>query len=106
RLEDDLNFLALAKATPGYVGADLAALTGAAGVIAVKRIFEQLSDGTLVLPDVPALADMQVDAPVPESTTAAPTPLKFIPFANLPASLYSNSIANFLRAYPDPLTED
>jgi len=43
RLEDDFNFTALAKATAGYVGADLAALTGAAGIIAVKQIFKQLS---------------------------------------------------------------
>jgi len=40
RLSGDFDYAALAKATPGYVGADLSALTGAAGVIAVKRIFE------------------------------------------------------------------
>jgi ribosome biogenesis ATPase len=50
--------LALAKATPGYVGADLAALTGAAGIIAVKRIFKQLSDGTLVLPEDVTVEDI------------------------------------------------
>jgi ribosome biogenesis ATPase len=51
RLDGDFTFVAFAKATPGYVGADLSALTGAAGVIAVKRIFKQLTDGTLVLPE-------------------------------------------------------
>jgi ribosome biogenesis ATPase len=35
----------LARATPGYVGADLASLTSAAGVIAVKRIFKGLLNG-------------------------------------------------------------
>lgn len=35
----------LARATPGYVGADLASLTSAAGVIAVKRIFRGLLSG-------------------------------------------------------------
>lgn len=35
----------LAHATPGYVGADLASLTSAAGVIAVKRIFKGLLNG-------------------------------------------------------------
>ncbi|KAG8683212.1 hypothetical protein FRC11_013841, partial [Ceratobasidium sp. 423] len=35
----------LARATPGYVGADLASLTSAAGVIAVKRIFKGLLSG-------------------------------------------------------------
>jgi ribosome biogenesis ATPase len=40
------DFNALAKATPGYVCADLNALAGAASIIAVKRI----SDGTIVIP--------------------------------------------------------
>ncbi|QRV81448.1 AAA family ATPase [Ceratobasidium sp. AG-Ba] len=35
----------LARATPGYVGADLASLTSSAGVIAVKRIFKGLLNG-------------------------------------------------------------
>lgn len=41
-LSGDFDFRALAKATPGYVGADLASLTGAAGVIAVKRMFKEM----------------------------------------------------------------
>lgn len=44
RLAGDFDFRALAKSTPGYVGADLTALTSAAGIIAVKRIFQQLSE--------------------------------------------------------------
>jgi hypothetical protein len=47
----DFNFTALIKATPEYVQTDLAALTGVAGIIAVKRTFQYLSDGTLVLPE-------------------------------------------------------
>ncbi|KAG9083961.1 hypothetical protein FS749_005603 [Ceratobasidium sp. UAMH 11750] len=35
----------LARATPGYVGADLASLTSTAGTIAVKRIFNGLLNG-------------------------------------------------------------
>ncbi|GAA5897029.1 hypothetical protein JCM6882_007336 [Rhodosporidiobolus microsporus] len=42
RLSGDFDYAHLAKSTPGYVGADLSALTGAAGVIAVKRVFEQM----------------------------------------------------------------
>ena len=41
-LSGDFDFRALAKATAGYVGADLASLTGAAGVIAVKRMFKEM----------------------------------------------------------------
>ena len=50
RLSGDFDFRALAKATPGYVGADLTALTSAAGIIAVKRIFQQLSEVDSSLP--------------------------------------------------------
>ncbi|KAJ3879459.1 P-loop containing nucleoside triphosphate hydrolase protein [Lentinula edodes] len=53
RLEGNFDFTALAKATPGYVGADLSSLTAAAGINAVKRIFKQLGDIPLNgIPDV------------------------------------------------------
>lgn len=45
RLSGDFNFHAIAKLTPGFVGADLAALTKEAAAIAVTRIFQQL-DGS------------------------------------------------------------
>ncbi|KAJ1731763.1 Ribosome biogenesis ATPase rix7 [Coemansia biformis] len=58
RLSGDFDIRELAKRTPGYVGADLTALTTAAGMIAVKRIFHKLqalaADGS-GLPEV--LAD-------------------------------------------------
>ncbi|KAJ1650757.1 Ribosome biogenesis ATPase rix7 [Dispira simplex] len=40
RVAGDFDFRDLARKTPGYVGADLSALTSAAGMIAVKRIFQ------------------------------------------------------------------
>lgn len=49
RLSGDFNFHSIAKATPGFVGADLAALTKEAAAIAVTRIFQQLN-GTYVAP--------------------------------------------------------
>lgn len=57
RLAGDFDFRALAKQTPGYVGADLSALTGAAGVIAVKRIFQEIGS----LPSV--VANLEHRAP-------------------------------------------
>ena len=99
----------MAKATPGYVGADLAALTGAAGVIAVKRIFQQLSTGTLILPDDPVQVTvtegdttMEVDNCTPQNPPddGGITPTKHIPFASIP----DPSIASFLRAHPIPLS--
>lgn len=106
RLEGDFNYASLAKATPGYVGADLAALTGAAGVIAVKRIFKELY---VVLPDVPEMTINNHDIPmVIDSTLHTPTPLPLYltrPFASLVRGLSPSSIAHFLHAHPSPLTE-
>ncbi|KAK0493291.1 P-loop containing nucleoside triphosphate hydrolase protein [Armillaria luteobubalina] len=108
RIEGDFNFAALAKATPGYVGADLSALTAAAGIIAVKRIFKQLSEGTLQLPTEPDLS-MQVDEPQ-IAAEASSSSLRPAPIITAIASSLSfptsspHSIAHFLNAHPDPLT--
>lgn len=128
RLEGHFDFSALAKATPGYVGADLSALTGAAGIIAVKRIFKQLSEGTLVLPE-PALEAVQASgdgdvamtdavpstsepsttqedsAPPPASDLAVQVPNSLSSFSGLASYLSPTSIGHFLIAHPDPLTE-
>ncbi|KDQ21616.1 hypothetical protein BOTBODRAFT_182905 [Botryobasidium botryosum FD-172 SS1] len=108
RLSGDFDFRALAKATPGYVGADLSALTGAAGVIAVKRIFQGLSDGTIVLPpaDLAALvtvaedASMQIDPPATQSAETS----SFL--SSIPTTLQTSSIIHFLQAHPNPLTPE
>ena len=117
RLEGDFDYIALAKATPGYVGADLAALTGAAGIIAVKRIFKQISEGTLVLPEnailIPQLdgdTSMAVDPPSQPPPSAPPnssSKTTGVPFASFDVSKHTvaSSIVHFLRAHPDPLTE-
>ncbi|KAI0688221.1 P-loop containing nucleoside triphosphate hydrolase protein [Cytidiella melzeri] len=110
KLEGDFNFTALAKATPGYVGADLAALTSTAGIIAVKRIFQELSKeqnvalSSVVItnPDV----SMVVDA-LPEQSLDAPT-------ANIGGTISvhrnvgatASSIVHFLHAHPNPLDQD
>lgn len=97
--------MSLAKATPGYVGADLASLTGAAGIIAVKRIFRQLSDGTSILHNAlsPLTAPMAIEPTDSTlSATAVPRPA---PFSDFSLKLLTNSIAHFLHAHPDPLTE-
>ncbi|EKM57883.1 uncharacterized protein PHACADRAFT_251778 [Phanerochaete carnosa HHB-10118-sp] len=121
RLEGDFDFLALAKATPGYVGADLAALTGAAGIIAVKRIFQRVSEGGLVLPeavqsklDLDGDSSMAIDgavvpiSSVPAGNLTPPTQSSMrVPFSDisLPSNSPASSIVHFLRAHPDPLTE-
>jgi len=105
RLEGDFDFTALAKATPGYVGADLAALTGAAGIIAVKRIFRQLSDGILVLPD--DVDSSLQDHPEQDQKSMAidepPNPPQLLP-QTTPIPELHPSISHFLRTHPSPLT--
>jgi ribosome biogenesis ATPase len=116
RLEGEFDFTALAKATPGYVGADLSALTGAAGIIAVKRIFKQLSDGSLALPDpvqVSGTTDsdvfMGIEPPLiqrePQDQTNLSSLPNNAPFSNVFFQSSSSSIAHFLNAHPEPLTE-
>ncbi len=115
RLDGTFDFNALAKATPGYVGADLSALAGAAGIIAVKRIFKSISDGIIVIPDnlastVDTDTAMQVD--ISNSAPAAaisspPTPSPDARPGELVASYLSitnSPIARFLHSHPAPLT--
>ncbi|KAI8643028.1 P-loop containing nucleoside triphosphate hydrolase protein [Parasitella parasitica] len=64
RLAGDFDFAELAKATPGYVGADLQALITTAGVTAVKRIFKHLQDTAFAGKSNTVLEkvnDMQID---------------------------------------------
>ncbi|KAH7622055.1 hypothetical protein Ndes2526B_g02879 [Nannochloris sp. 'desiccata'] len=44
RLSGDFDFKAVARRTPGFVGADLAALMKEAAALAVKRIFDELDE--------------------------------------------------------------
>jgi ribosome biogenesis ATPase len=110
RLEGSFDFIALSKATPGYVGADLASLTGAAGIVAVKRIFRELSAGSIVLPEVDtdtfdlgSTTLMTIDAP-PDSTPKPTSPCPFSSYRG-PSTPLASSIVHFLRAHPNPLTE-
>jgi ribosome biogenesis ATPase len=128
RLSGDFDFDALASQTPGYVGADLSALTGAAGIIAVKRIFQEIADGKIILPasipdsegrqdsnrlvglEITEADGMVLDEPVtvnPEPAGSAEMCLEPPP-ATEPSTLTSlsttSSIARFLQTYPNPLT--
>ncbi|XP_065171878.1 nuclear valosin-containing protein-like isoform X2 [Atheta coriaria] len=44
RLDDDFDFETLAKYTPGFVGADLMALTREAAMVAVNRVFGEIKE--------------------------------------------------------------
>lgn len=104
------------------MGADLSSLTAAAGIIAVKRIFKQLSDGELSLPLAIELdladSSMQIDQPVEgdpsveseanfNPSTLSPPKTEISPPATSGPSFpeSAGSIARFLNAHPDALTE-
>lgn len=106
RLSGNFDFTELARRTPGYVGADLTSLTGVAGIIAVKRIFQ---DMVATLPDFqpPAFDAMVLDEVetngIPASDPSADRPNLF---ASLPSSLSALAISSFLQRHPDALTEE
>ncbi|WVR08645.1 hypothetical protein IAU60_005702 [Kwoniella sp. DSM 27419] len=91
RLSGDVDFRWLAKSTPGYIGADLTALTTEAGVIAVKRIFEEIGSGAREFPPDDGIENMVIDDP---------------PLSSLPADLKETAIARFLITHPAPLTTE
>lgn len=49
RLEGEFDFRAVARRTPGFVGADLSALMKEAAALAVRRIFERLDEKRMVV---------------------------------------------------------
>jgi ribosome biogenesis ATPase len=95
RLSGDFDYKALAKLTPGYVGADLNALTTAAGVIAVKRIFTNLSE----CPKFNTYNDESIEMPIDNINSS-------ISFENQSPTNKLKSISAFFRNHPDPLTEE
>ncbi|CAB4394493.1 unnamed protein product [Rhizophagus irregularis] len=95
RLSGDFDYKALAKLTPGYVGADLNALTTAAGVIAVKRIFTNLGKNHKFSTDNDESIEMQID----NSSSS-------ISFENQSPTNKLKSISDFFRNHPDPLTAE
>ncbi|WFD32992.1 Ribosome biogenesis ATPase rix7 [Malassezia sp. CBS 17886] len=98
RLAGNFDFAYLAKRTPGFVGADLTSLTAAAGITAVKRIFQDLCHE-----DEQAQCDTGGGRLVEDEMQSAVPPPEF--FAALPAAVRASSIAAFLERFPHPLTE-
>ncbi|KAJ2861830.1 Ribosome biogenesis ATPase rix7 [Coemansia aciculifera] len=125
-LSGDFDIKELAKRTPGYVGADLTALTTAAGMIAVKRIFHNLQTMTTDGDTLSAkLADKLAHAAVENGSSGQNADFMCIdddpaldsnsvPLAtSTPARWDARSatdklrtIADFLKCHPDPLTPE
>ncbi|KAI8322293.1 AAA-domain-containing protein [Martensiomyces pterosporus] len=118
-LSGDFDIKELAKCTPGYVGADLTALTTAAGMIAVKRIFHTLQSLAVSGDELSSkLADRLAQAGVAENdqedgramnVDGEDTPLPISTPARWdakPANEKLRTIAGFLESHPDPLTAE
>ncbi|KAG0140528.1 hypothetical protein CROQUDRAFT_53099 [Cronartium quercuum f. sp. fusiforme G11] len=116
KLVESFDYKRLARATPGYVGADLTALTASAGVIAIKRVFEDVvtpnqPDGDTMMTDDPDVCD--IDAPLESAQLATheleqpdqlPAESSNDMFGNLPEHLSNLPIINFLRKNPRQLS--
>lgn len=91
KIDGQIDFNKLAKLTPGFVGADLKALTTAAGTCAIKRIFKNysLSKDSQLNDD-----DMDIDTNSEKNT------------ANLIDPLPLSIITNFINAFPEPLNDE
>ncbi|RKP10066.1 ribosome biogenesis ATPase RIX7 [Thamnocephalis sphaerospora] len=87
RLGGDFDYKDMARRTPGYVGADLNALTAAAGMYAVKRIFRDLSHRR----------DSKSDAELEEAEAEAESKES--------VERQLQTISAFLQQHPAPLTE-
>ncbi|KAK6459884.1 AAA ATPase [Scheffersomyces coipomensis] len=99
---DLFNFRELAKMTPGYVGADLKSLVTAAGITAIKRIFESLSEQEEeLLATAINIDSMDVDS----STAFAPTIESVETFKEKSDSEKLSTIQQFLLKHPNPLTD-
>lgn len=127
RLSGDFDLRSLAKQTPGYVGADLVALTTAAGIRAVKRIFSELAEQgkDIDMTDGDSLVENDTSGSIEQANRQASREASLGPgarameekqlsshampsaslFEALPPSLQTSAIATFLRFHPTPLTE-
>ncbi|RKP26560.1 ribosome biogenesis ATPase RIX7 [Syncephalis pseudoplumigaleata] len=123
RLAGDFDFRQLAKSTPGYVGADLNALTAAAGMVAVKRIFRTLNHPPLTVPAEATMttttamtaitateenndAVMDVDTVVTETASPTQPPSPAQEATSIAVNEHLRTIATFLALHPNPLTEE
>lgn len=89
---DNFNFRELAKMTPGFVGADLKSLVTAAGIAAIKRIFENLNEV-----EANGADSMDIDAV---------SKLASLNFALKSDADQLSTIQQFLARHPGPLSDE
>jgi len=116
KLAGDFDFKELAKMTPGYVGADLNALTAAAGVVALKRIFQEIGNVDKIMEEE-VLEGVTNELVMSNTTTETTSPMA-VATTKTTATMVTDiqkhdhrhkpvhSISAFLQSHPDPLTPE
>lgn len=99
------NYRELAKLTPGFVGADLKSLVTAAGVVAIKRIFESLSEIDEELSPKNDAVDMDVDSNN-NTKQVVPNAIANMKFDKKSEDQQLSTIQRFLIKHPDPLSNE
>ncbi|CUS23000.1 LAQU0S07e05050g1_1 [Lachancea quebecensis] len=94
KIDGNIDFSKLAKLTPGFVGADLKALSTAAGTCAIKRIFQSYA----------SLAPVSMD--VDEEPLASDGSQELKNTVNMIDPLPLSIVQKFIQSFPEPLTED
>lgn len=103
KINGEIDYAKLAKLTPGFVGADLKALTTAAGTCAIKRIFENY--GELLNSSGKSDSDkMDIDHENSNSIDESQDVLKNT--ANMINPLPLSVIQRFIKSFPEPLNDE
>jgi ribosome biogenesis ATPase len=112
RLSGDFDFRDLARKTPGFVGADLSALTAEAGRAAINRIFQTLKTSSPSSPVTPTsqipvegAADTNIDTHTMDIDSPHETSNNEITLTNVKVIQCDSLIQSFLSAFPARLTE-
>ncbi|AQZ11247.1 RIX7 (YLL034C) [Zygosaccharomyces parabailii] len=96
KIDGEIDFIKLAKLTPGFVGADLKALITAAGTCAIKRIFHAYANLSAAEdPD----QKMEIDQEERKELSLKNT-------ANMIDPLPLSIIQKFIQNFPEPLDDE
>lgn len=97
---DQFDYRELSKLTPGYVGADLKSLVTAAGITAIKRIFETMSEA-----QVESFAEKDDSMDIDGIHTETNKELMLQNFDKKSEVEKLSTIKKFLKKHPDPLNQ-
>lgn len=95
KIDGEIDFIKLAKLTPGFVGADLKALITASGTCAIKRIFQEYAD-------LSALSDSRME--VDQIGILDEKAMKNT--ANIIDPVPLSTIQKFIKNFPEPLNDE